>query len=104
MMTDKDFINQLDSLERAAVNLRNEFRSYNFDDYIEKEYNIKNVKAKAKVLYDMFRRMTENKIAMMALAHEAVQHRRQLIKQIGENPHVRENWEVIMMALMMISE
>lgn len=103
MLTDADFMKTLAELERAANNLKNEFKSYNFGDYIEKEYDMKNVKAKAKVLYDIVHRMTQNKIAMMGLAHDAINHRHQLIKQIGENPHVRENWEVIMMALMMTS-
>lgn len=102
-MSDEDFIKTLKELERAANNLRNDFNAYKFDDYIEQEYNMKNVKAKAKVLHDMFRKMTENKIAMMALAYEAVNHRRQLIDQIAKNPHVKENWETIMMALMMLS-
>lgn len=103
MMTDRQFMETLNELERAATNIRNEFKSYNFHDYIEKEYDSKALRAKAKVLYDMVGAMANNKIAMMALAHEAVNHRRQLIKQIGENPHVQENWEVIMMALMMTS-
>lgn len=103
-MTDKQFMNTLAELERAANNLRNDYNSYNFNDYIETEYNLKNVKAKAKVLHDMFRNMAENRIAMMALAYEAIQHRRQLINQISKNPHVKENWETIMMALMMLSD
>lgn len=102
-MSDEDFMKTLTELERAANNLRNDFNSYKFDEYIEQEHSMKNVKAKAKVLHDMFRKMAENKIAMMALAYEAVNHRRQLIDQIAKNPHVKENWETIMMALMMLS-
>jgi len=102
-MSDEDFIKTLNELERAANNIKNELRSYNFNDYIESDHSLKNVKAKAKVLYDMVGAMANNRIAMMGLAHDAIEHRRQLIKQIGENPHVKENWETIMMALMMLS-
>lgn len=104
MLSDDDFIRLLNDLERAANNIRNDFNAYKFDEYIENEYVMKNVKAKAKVLHDMFRKMAENKIAMMALAHDAINHRRQLIDQIAKNPHVKENWETIMMALMMLSD
>lgn len=103
MITDDDFIKALEELERTANNLRNEFRAYNFRDYIEAEHDRKNLQAKARVFYDMIDHLVNNKIAMMELAQEAIKFRRQFIKQIGNNPHVKERWDEIMTTLAILS-
>ncbi len=101
MMSDAEFLAEMEKLERAATNLKNDFRRYNYKDYIDGERTVDGVKTKTKVLYQMMENMVENRIAMMELGHEAIKHRRQLIKQIGNNPHIKEHWDTIMMALML---
>lgn len=96
---DVDFLNQLHDLERAATNLKNEFRSYNFKDYIESERDMKNLKIKVGVLYKMMENMVENKIAMMGFAHQCIEFRRQMIKKIGEDQYVSDLWDTLMSAI-----
>ena len=103
MKTDRDFLEAMDLLERAATNLKNEFKRYDFNDYLETERDIKQVKAKAKVLHEMLERMIFNKISAMQLAHDALNFRRKFIKEIGENPHVKQQWEEIMTTLAIIN-
>lgn len=103
MMNDEEFIKAFEELQRSANSLKNEFRSYNFRDYIETEYDSKNLRAKARVFYDMIDRLVNDKIAMFDLATEAINFRRQFIKQIGENPHVKERWDEIMTTLAILN-
>lgn len=102
-MTDKQFIHEIEELKRAATNLKNDFRRYNYKDYIEDERNISQLKIKVKVLYQMMENMVENRISMMALGAEAIKHRQALISQMQSNPHVKEHWDIIMSTLAILN-
>lgn len=103
MMTDAQFTKEVDELKRAAINLKNDFRRYNYKDYIEDERDMKVLKAKVFTLYQMMENMVENRISMMALGADAIEHRRRLVQQMNTNPHVKEHWDIIMSTLAILN-
>jgi hypothetical protein len=103
MMNDNQFLHELDEIRRASTNLKNEFRKYNYKDYIENERDMKQLKAKVLTLYQMMENMVENRVATLSLASNAIEHRRRLITQMNSNPHVKEHWEIIMSTLAILN-